>query len=853
MRRLLLAALLLPLLVPFVPRSMAAGGCALDLEQRNHWYRVGLNEPVAMEDADPCHVLMVAHDVLFASDDGGLSIVSRGPSPEPASRLIAAGLPSNHALLVGKSGTLWITTDRGRSWSGSKGLGGSVRTLSVDQADPSHVLAVVTPSSPIPTLPAPVGAPVATGSGLYESHDEGRTFAEVTGALALPATAAVVDAGAPSRWWLGVGGPAGGLYLSTDAGTTFTRAAAGEVTGLATSRLAGGGSEVVATTTAGVLVSRDGGTSVVTHLAGRAFSDLALEWEHPSAGLLLADSVRRTSDTATTVRGQSAGLPDACHPSYLRRDRSVPSVFLVDCADGTTWRYRSDGTDLSSIDSPDDATGGSLLPGSPVPSTPMRELRRLALPTPGSRADGSLAFDGSVLYYTDRDVPGRIHRMLAANGRALPDLRVAVRKGIGHLAYDANRDELILLDRAFVVWAVSLDTGRVIKLFHSPLSGQPENADEDNDTTFYGSMSYDSATDRILFANDQSDSFYEYDRDGRERHACPSLGLQTLITVNVNNGTGNRASIAGLVATGDGLVYVEAEDDATVVRIDRSCHVIAQFTHEFFSEAPNENDALACDTTSFSEPAVWLRDAAAARVIAYSVESGYCALPSAVTVTAPSAVAMGGSGRVCAHLRSRAKGTPLPGLPIDLLVAGRGIGSPVTNARGIACTDYVPLQGEAGSGNGTARSRQPVLAAFLGTAAYRPSDARASLVVSRTVVPPPPPPRPAAPALSNPAPAVIIAAPPPPPPVQPPQPPPPGPQQQPIAQGHPGAQPGAMGQVGAATMPEDEGEAAAQGADTHLMVGLDWEAYALPSAFGVLAFAAVLKRRRASGVRSQSA
>jgi hypothetical protein len=62
-----------------------------------------------------------------------------------------------------------------------------------------------------------------------------------------------------------------------------------------------------------------------------------------------------------------------------------------------------------------------------------------------------------------------------------------------------------------------------------------------------------------------------------------------------------------------------------------------------------------------------------------------------------------------------------------------------------------------------------------------------------------------------------------------------------------------MGQLGAAMMPEDEAEAAAQGGDTHLMTAVDWEAYALPSAFGVVAFAAVLRRRRASRVRGQSA
>jgi hypothetical protein len=365
-------------------------------------------------------------------------------------------------------------------------------------------------------------------------------------------------------------------------------------------------------------------------------------------------------------------------------------------------------------------------------------------------------------------------------------------------------------------------------------------------------MSFDSATDRLLFANDASNTFVEFDREGHQHNVCSDLDLQDLIVVQGGFGP-DHASIAGLVGTGDGFVYVETEDDSTVVRVDRSCHVLAAFVHEQFSEAPAENDALACDTNTFDEPAVWLRDAVHGRVVAYAVESGYCALPSAVSVTAPRSVSTGGSGRVCATLRSRAKGEPLPGLPVDLLVAGRGIGSPVTDAQGRACTDYVPFSFEAGSGAATSEARQPVLAAFLGTPAYRPASARASLVVNRVVQPPP---RPVPPALEGmPAPVAAVAAPPPPPPVQPPQPPPPAPQQQPVTQpqGHPGAQPGAMGQVAGALAPEDEVEAAAEGGDTHLMVAVDWEAYALPSAFGVVAFAAVLRRRRASRVRSQSA
>jgi photosystem II stability/assembly factor-like uncharacterized protein len=849
MRRVLLAAAVaVPLLVPLVP-GRAAAPCAVDLEQRNSWHAVHVAGAVAMDDAAPCRLLAVGAQKALVSDDGGVAFREVGPSPADPAELVTSGLASGHALLVGKDGGLWVTTDRGRSWSRSTGLDGTAHDVSVSQLSPGAVLAVVSPQGP--ALPAAVPLPVSPGSTLYASHDGGRSFEAVQGATGLNVTTALYDAGLPSRWWLGVAGAAGGLYVSEDGGGTFTPVAAASVAALASSRVAGGGSEVVAATTDGLLVSRDGGRTVTKHLAGTGVSGLALEWQHPSAALLLSGGVRRTSDNGVTARGQSEGLPPGCAPRLLRRDRSLPSVFLVDCADGGTWRYRSDGTDLTSTDMPD----GSPLPTAPQVFTPnpvpMRELGRHRLPEPGSRQDGSIAADGTVLYYADQRQRGVVHRMLARTGAGLPDLRTGIPRPVGHLAYDANRDHLLLLDVALVVWDLPLSGGPAVKLFHAPLSGQSQEDDEqsanDGGRVFYGAMTYDSATDRLLFADDGSDGFFEYDLTGHERHACPSLDLQDVVRVSV--GTAYEASIAGMVATGDGLVYVEAEDDSTVIRIDRSCRVLATFQHEYFSEAPAENDGIACDTTTFDSPAIWLRDAEKAIVVAYSVEEGYCALPSSVAVHAPPGVATGEAGTVCATLVTTAKRTPLAGEHVDLLVAGRGIGSPVTDRRGRACAAYRPLSQEAGTGTATSTARQPVLAAFLGTPAYRPSSARASLVVSRAVPVPAPP----APVEAQPAAPPVLAAPPPPPPVQPPQPPPPAPQQQPVAQGHPGAQPGAMGQLGAAAMPDDEAEAAAQGADTHLMTGVDWEAYALPSAFGVVAFSAVLRRRRASRVRGQSA
>jgi hypothetical protein len=62
-----------------------------------------------------------------------------------------------------------------------------------------------------------------------------------------------------------------------------------------------------------------------------------------------------------------------------------------------------------------------------------------------------------------------------------------------------------------------------------------------------------------------------------------------------------------------------------------------------------------------------------------------------------------------------------------------------------------------------------------------------------------------------------------------------------------------MGQAGAAMAPEDDVEVETAAGDTLVSLPIGWDAWVLPSAFSVLAGAAVLRRRRASRVRDLSA
>ncbi|MDX6198742.1 MAG: hypothetical protein QOJ79_1893 [Actinomycetota bacterium] len=860
LHRLAPAALVVGLVVP--TGNVAHGAtCAVDLEQRNAWSQVsGGPGAVAMADADPCHLVAVRPDrTVQSSSDGGETWSDVGTAPQPARRLFAAGLGEDLALAPVGEG-LFVSKDRGRSWQAASGLSGSVLDVMPDEGDSSTVYAVVRPGTPA-SLPAALPTTVAAGTPVYVSHDGAGSFKAVAATSGLSVSAVAPDPGTPGRVWLGVDGAAGGLFLSTDSGSSFLRKAGGDVRALGVSRLAGGGSEVVAATSAGFLLSRDGGNTVSTKSPNVGATALALEWNHPSAFMALSDGrAIRSSTTGTSVRDQSSQLPTNCGATALARDRSIPSVFLVACADGQAWRYRSDGTDLSAADSPDSTT--TLVPGTTLgPATPMRVLSKLKITQRGRGQDGSIAFDGTILYYADMSGPGVVHRQIARTGKDIGDLHTRVPRGILQLAYDANRHHLFVVDRHFNVWDVRLSDGSATMLFNSPAdtaTSGDENDDNDEENAnrpFPGAFTYDPATDRFLFASDGADGWDEYDRSGHKTYSCVSNNLPTVVTVS--GGTGD-ASVAGLVATGDGEVYVEAEDDSTVLRMDRSCHVLAQFSHEYFSEAYNENDSLACDTTSFPVAAVWMRDAGAGFMAAYEVPGGYCALPSTVTVTSPPGVAAGQRGPVCATLRLRSTGAPLSGLPVDLLVAGRGIASPVSDASGRACADYVPLAREAGAGQGpgTHSARQPVLAAFLGTAAYRPSSARRSVLVSSEIPPLPLPPRPITPPVAAVHPAAPLVVVPVVPPAQPPPPPPNVPQSQPIAQGHPGAQPGAQGAPGGAMAPEDEEEVATQSADVAEFRAQEdpsmlWPAAAVPLAAGLLLGVAVARRRRVSQVRGQ--
>jgi len=835
--------------VPFA--TVAHGGtCLANTETRNSWHAIRTpvaGSSVSADANDPCTMSAAAPDGrTWSSSDGGATWSPGGTVPTRVRLVFRDGLPNDVVIAVPEGAGLYVSHNNGATWSASTGIADvTIAAITSDSTNRAGVWAAGAHTAPVGALgPAPAGS-------VFSSTDGGSKWDEDARGLPIHPHS-VARIGPPYNAVFADDSNTKQLWERDDSGA-FTPSYDGIVKGLAVSPLKGGGSELYVAGEHGVVVSRDGGTSY-SAMAKTAATSVAPEYNHFTAFLYISGgNVRRSTNGGHSSRTVNTGLPADCAPTSLVSDHGDPSSFLLRCASGTTYRYRSDGSDLSDLDTVTiDKYGPGPLPLSNLVPKPMDLLGLRHLPK-GKGKSASIAFDGTFLYYARGGEKGRVHRIVAATGTAAPDILLpGLRHGILALTYDSKRHLLFLADDVADTLQLTLRTGKLTKLFRGPYPVPCEGCFGPE-----GSLTYDSGSDEFVFINDGDSQPKFYDRrTGHLRRSCTLSGSEVIGPSNVNT------SLAAIVASGDGGLYGESEDDQTVYRLDASCHITAIYQHAPVSEAPDENDAMACDTTSFPQPAIWIRDADAGTAAAYAVPDGYCALATTMSVSAPASVTTGSAGVVCASLHRLGTGAAVSGVTVQLFVANRLIGSVPTNADGSSCAAYRPTAQEAGRRSTTAstastHARQPVVGTFLGTKAYRPATARVSLAALDPGHPAaPPPPRviipPAAlpgPPLPVPAPPVLVA---------PPAPPaPPAPQPQPLPQAHPGAQPGAapMGQPGAAAEFEQEAEAATANISSD-------EFHARPAPVvapdlrvvlpvGVALAAAVARRRRASRVRSQ--
>jgi hypothetical protein len=327
----------------------------------------------------------------------------------------------------------------------------------------------------------------------------------------------------------------------------------------------------------------------------------------------------------------------------------------------------------------------------------MPPLAMVTLPQ-GTDSVGSstVAFDGEVFYFLTGYSTKALYRVkLARSGSAvtataLPPIDVGT--DVHRFFYDARH-------RALVIQTAADTTTQVSQLFRYDLrTGTTRRLFAVTDITYSGAA-YDWRSDRHLVIN--GSDLTSYDTRGKSR-SCP---------LTYDDGTTVDIGPSGVVGSGDGELYSQAEDDTTVVRVGADCHIKDQYAHRAIAESTAEDDSLACDGVTFGTPVLWLRDTATTTMTAYGLPAGACALPTSLTVTASAT-------RACATLRRAEVAVPVAGQAVSLRLDGGNARTVTTDATGAAC---LPLSVPAGT--------HGVTASYAGSRSWAPASARASVVV----------------------------------------------------------------------------------------------------------------------------
>lgn len=354
-----------------------------------------------------------------------------------------------------------------------------------------------------------------------------------------------------------------------------------------------------------------------------------------------------------------------------------------------------------------------VLPPAYAAPEAMLPVATIAMPG-GTDSSGSagLAFDGEVFYYLTGDSrpgglhAGRVERLrLTGSGATLAAVPLAPLDLGGvvlRITYDARHRALLAESQdpsgAAVVRRVDLRTGRARTLFRFTDS-------------YLTGFAYEWSTDRFVTMDDFQ-GLVTLDARGHKVRTCPLSS--EIVTLGPSAFTGG----------GTDDVYIQAEDDSTTSRVGADCTERGTFAHRTTAEATSEDDALACDAVTFPQPVMWIRDTNTLTMTAYTLPSGACVLPTALSVTAK-------DGRVCATLRRAEVAVPLAARPVTIRVDDRTV-TATTGATGRACDPHR---------HGPGHHR--VTASFAGTRAWTAASARTAFTIAAPPAAPKPPVRPA--------------------------------------------------------------------------------------------------------------
>jgi len=513
--------------VPFA--TLAHGGsCLAAGETRNSWHRVPTpvaGASVSADADDPCTMTAAAADGrTWSSTDGGASWNAGGTVPARVRMVFRDGLPSDVVVAVPDGAGLYVTHNNGTTWTAATGITDvTIAAIASDDTNRAGIWAVGAHTAPVGALgSAPAGS-------VFSSTDGGSSWNEDARGLPIHPHS-VARIGPPYNAVFADDSNTKELWERDDSGA-FTPSYDQPVKSLAVSPLKGGGSELYVAGAQGVVVSRDGGTSYSSMAKGSA-TNVAPEYNHFTAFLYVAGgNVRRSTNGGHTSRAINTGLPADCAPTALLSDHGDPSSFLLRCESGTTYRYRSDGSDLSDLDTVtvDSYGGGPGILNNLTPK-PMDLLGLRHLPN-GKGTSASIAFDGTYLYYAKGAQHGLLHRIVAATGAAAPDIPLpGLNQGIISLTYDSKRHRLYLADAVAHTLQLDLRTGKLTKLFNGPYPAPCSGCFGPT-----GSLTYDAGSDEFVFIDDGDGSPKFYDRSGHLRRTCTLSGAAVIGPNNANS------------------------------------------------------------------------------------------------------------------------------------------------------------------------------------------------------------------------------------------------------------------------------------------------------------------------------
>lgn len=515
-----------------------------------------------------------------------------------------------------------------------------------------------------------VAQSVSVDRELLSSTDGGHSFAPAGSGTGFAPTVLDVNPQNQNEVWvnsIGSGAP-GGAWKSTDGGTTWQPACCttDAVHDIAFGPGTNGSTSVYVATDHGLLVSQDDGA----------------DWA--SVTTAPVDGVRTVPDAPGVVIAVTAdhrvlawmkpgkppvaipGLPGDCSPDGLRRDAIVPPTFLVTCASGATYRMLLDGYGVGGSWPGGTGSGGGLPtpPASPATAVQLTQLATWALPQANNES-GAIAFDGTYLYYDDW--AGGVRRIRAADGEYGGQLPLPGYLTPSGLTVDLKQNRLLIVSGDMYGYSLAR---RTLKSFgRAP----------------YIVPTFDASTDGLSWVPTQDTVLDRSSIEGGR------WDVQTICTGIPSYGVGSDNSPSTFVADGDGGGYVQSEDDITLYRIDKQCHLVgALYKHRQYSESGEENDAMACDMqTFFPQAAIWIRDSTPKTVTAYAVPYGYCPMPSRLTVAAPATVSSGSVTTVCTLLTNATTGEPAADRGVTLSIRGASLGNARTGADGRACFTYL--------------------------------------------------------------------------------------------------------------------------------------------------------------------